>query len=334
MSEDYLARQPMATWNTARGVWETDRGSLLCEHLEPFSEVWPTSGIMKSNGQVFELQTPVHRMDDSEFSSSPRRSIPTPTVSDYKWDGSHQRSCTIESPYRGLSLGTWSQRAAEGNLDMELLRTLVASEAEGGAMHPDDVKAGNHSLKLGWQILGHFDHIKPRADRDLPTPTTRDYKDGAIEPAAHRPEDKDTLVRALAHLEKENLLPTPNTMEHREIKSKEKIAELKERSPGGYRNLREEVVNEAQNWGQYEPAIRRWEGVMGRPAPSPTEPTGKDGSHRLSAKFTEWMMGVPEGHITSDEIGLSRADALKACGNGVVPQQALLALQYLLREES
>ena len=39
-------------------------------------------------------------------------------------------------------------------------------------------------------------------------------------------------------------LPTPNTMEHREIKSPEQIAELKERSPGGYRNLREVVVNE------------------------------------------------------------------------------------------
>ena len=130
------------------------------------------------------------------------------------------------------------------------------------------------------------------------------------------------------------MLPTPNTMEHREIKTKEQIAALKERSPGGYRNLREEVVNESQNWGQYEPAIRRWELATGRPAPAPTEPTGKNGSHQLSPKFTEWMMGLEEGHITSPEIGLSRNDALKACGNGVVPQQALLALQYLLREES
>lgn len=39
-------------------------------------------------------------------------------------------------------------------------------------------------------------------------------------------------------------LPTPNTMEHREIKSLEQIAELKERSPGGYRNLRKVVINE------------------------------------------------------------------------------------------
>ena len=39
-------------------------------------------------------------------------------------------------------------------------------------------------------------------------------------------------------------LPTPNTMEHREIKTPEQIAELKTKSPGGYRNLREVIVNE------------------------------------------------------------------------------------------
>ncbi len=86
------------------------------------------------------------------------------------------------------------------------------------------------------------------------------------------------------------------------------------------------------DWGQYEAAIRRWETVTGREAPKPTEPTGRDGQQQLSAKFTEWMMGLPEGWITAPEIGLIRNDALKACGNGVVPQQAVLALRYLLRK--
>lgn len=81
-------------------------------------------------------------------------------------------------------------------------------------------------------------------------------------------------------------------------------------------------------WGKFEPAIRRWEAILGRPAPEPTKPDGRDGAHRLSPDFTEWMMGVPEGWITGADI--SRNDALKACGNGVVPQQALLALTYLL----
>lgn len=39
-------------------------------------------------------------------------------------------------------------------------------------------------------------------------------------------------------------------------------------------------------------------------------------------------MGLPEGWIT--DVGLSRNEELKACGNGVVPQQAELALRILL----
>jgi len=82
------------------------------------------------------------------------------------------------------------------------------------------------------------------------------------------------------------------------------------------------------SWGKFEPAIRRWEQVLGRPAPAPTKPDGKDGAHRLSSKFTEWMMGLPDGWVT--DCGLSRNEELKACGNGVVPQQAELALRMLL----
>jgi DNA (cytosine-5)-methyltransferase 1 len=40
------------------------------------------------------------------------------------------------------------------------------------------------------------------------------------------------------------------------------------------------------------------------------------------------MMGLPEGWLT--DIGLSRNNELKACGNGVVPQQAALALRQML----
>jgi hypothetical protein len=43
------------------------------------------------------------------------------------------------------------------------------------------------------------------------------------------------------------------------------------------------------------------------------------------------MMGLPAGWITADDLGLKRNDQLKACGNGVVPQQAELALRILLQ---
>ena len=82
------------------------------------------------------------------------------------------------------------------------------------------------------------------------------------------------------------------------------------------------------DWGKFAPAIERWEQLTGRAAPAPTKPDGKDDAHRLSSEFTEWMMGLPAGWITG--VGLSRNEELKACGNGVVPQQAELALRMLL----
>ncbi len=76
----------------------------------------------------------------------------------------------------------------------------------------------------------------------------------------------------------------------------------------------------------YWPAIQRWGQMLGRPAPAPTLPNGKDGNHRLSARLTEWMMGQADGWITAPEIGLTRNEQLRVAGNGVVTQQAVLAL--------
>ncbi|MFH8894514.1 DNA cytosine methyltransferase [Streptomyces sp. NPDC017949] len=78
------------------------------------------------------------------------------------------------------------------------------------------------------------------------------------------------------------------------------------------------------DWGRFAPAIRRWETVLGRPAPRPTDPLG-----RLSPLLVEWLMGLPEGHVT-DVPGLTRTAQLKALGNGVVPQQATAALRALM----
>ena len=41
------------------------------------------------------------------------------------------------------------------------------------------------------------------------------------------------------------------------------------------------------------------------------------------------MMGLPDGHVT-DTPGVSREAAVRLLGNGVVPQQAHLALRLLL----
>lgn len=84
-------------------------------------------------------------------------------------------------------------------------------------------------------------------------------------------------------------------------------------------------------WGDYAPAIARWEHATGRPAPVPTEP-GKNGNPRLSPKFVEWLMGLPAGHVTDPAIGLTRNEALKCLGNGVVPTQAAAATRAFIHD--
>ena len=85
--------------------------------------------------------------------------------------------------------------------------------------------------------------------------------------------------------------------------------------------------NTVQDWGIYTAAIRRGETFIGRPAPDPTEPD-TNGKPRLSRRFDEWLMGLPEGWVT--DCGIPYGAQLKALGNGVVPQQAALALRMLL----
>ncbi len=83
---------------------------------------------------------------------------------------------------------------------------------------------------------------------------------------------------------------------------------------------------DALAWGDYEPAIRRWEQVLGHPAPPPAEP-GPGGRTRLSAAFAEWLMGIP--HLVTGVPGLPRTAQLRIIGNGVVPSQAAAALRLL-----
>jgi DNA (cytosine-5)-methyltransferase 1 len=81
-------------------------------------------------------------------------------------------------------------------------------------------------------------------------------------------------------------------------------------------------------WGPYEAAIRRHERMLGCPAPPPAE-TGPSRQPRLTAAFTEWLMGIP-GWVTGIE-GIPRTAQLRILGNGVVPQQAACALRLLLQ---
>jgi DNA (cytosine-5)-methyltransferase 1 len=81
------------------------------------------------------------------------------------------------------------------------------------------------------------------------------------------------------------------------------------------------------NWSVYEAAIRRWEAVLDRPTPHPTQP-GNHGRPVLAPAFVEHLMGLAEGWVT--DLPLPRTAQLRALGNGVVPQQAAHAVALLL----
>jgi DNA (cytosine-5)-methyltransferase 1 len=264
----------------------------------------------------------------------------------------------------GASLGVAVRLQKQG---LELLRSPKASEGQGGALGEAEALKRGNTVGVRDQVMdlvaGQGLKVSRVSDNGLmPTPMSRDYKgdvspherNGIIQvdsveraifhsgqvkligtPRANAANSSSKQVKAGApkgRLEDQVLLPTPNTMEHLPDRTGEARERQLHRGSSASRrassgNLREDIL-EVTTWGKFEPAIKRWEQVLGRPAPAPTKPDGKDDAHRLSSKFTEWMMGLPDGWIT--DCGLSRNEELKAAGNGVVPQQAELALRILL----
>ena len=67
--------RPIARWNPARDVWETETTGLFCEHSDVFSETWPSSGTTRT-GTACELPTWERRTGGSASSSSPLLQTP------------------------------------------------------------------------------------------------------------------------------------------------------------------------------------------------------------------------------------------------------------------
>lgn len=143
----------------------------------------------------------------------------------------------------------------------------------------------------------------------LPTVTTQDTDSPCESQLRRNTIPLNTLVR---------LLPTPDV--RCDIRKTEKF--------GNNGNNFYDIIAD-RRFGTYAPAIRRQERAFGRPAPDPTEPNPRTGKPQLSARFTEWMMGLEPGWIT-EVPGITRAEAIRMCGNGVIPQQATVALTHLL----
>lgn len=162
---------------------------------------------------------------------------------------------------------------------------------------------------------GRHGHAESRPGRPdltlLPTPTSSDTN-GA---SAHGTGGPDLRTAV-------SLLPTPSVADV--------TGGRKSRSGDRSGELLLNGIASVNQWGDYAPAIARWESVLGRPAPAPTEPNAK-GGHRLSPRFVEFLMGVPEGWVC-DVPGITRNQALKALGNGIVPQQCAAAFRAYLTD--
>lgn len=80
--------------------------------------------------------------------------------------------------------------------------------------------------------------------------------------------------------------------------------------------------------GKYQPAVDRWAGIIGTNYPDPVVYDGQDNGPRLNVDFVAWMMGLPQDFLNVE--GISRKDKMMMCGNGVVAQQAEVAIKELL----
>lgn len=277
--------------------------------------------------------------------------LPTPVAAD--GNGHMQRpDADVGNNGRSVSLGDVVSRLPE--CEGPLFRTPNVSDGNGGGSHP--ATRGGHQLKLSDQVIGLVSD-----GALLPTPQTvnrssrramlgisdpegnrrhwtgpgleqvLEMLDGSLPreflskdeiPGSYRNDLLDPMMNYVLPIqtEKETLLPTPKSHQRGDCPSEHRrenpdLAAATYHFPAG-------------RWGKYGPAVERWEKLT-RPAPNPTEPN-KNGNPRLTARFSEWLMGWPEGWVTDPEIGIARTGQLRLIGNGVVPQQAATALAILI----
>ena len=222
---------------------------------------------------------------------------------------------TPTTTQRGTDANLDTREGARANLHNEVAKLLptpaasVANDGEG----PDTWLARRERVKLTAQNGNGMGMPLTIAVQLLPTPTTTQRGTDA---------NLDTREGARANLHNEvaKLLPTPSVADSlggHERRGGKRGDEL----------LLKGLAKDANRWSEYAAAIARHEQAFGRPAPDPTEP-GPKGNPRLSARFVEWMMALPAGWVTDCDV--TRNQALKALGNGVVPPQAAAALRLML----
>lgn len=149
--------EPTATWNHARGVWETEQLNLLCGHSEPYLETFMSAGSMR-NGAVFARPTSAPPTGANASSSSPDFATPT------AWLG-RRPAHSVGDPT------IWSDPQRSNDLSDQvaaMFPTPLGSDREKGGPNQ---RGGSGDLRLSSVAAALH------AGALLPTPTSRDHKD-------------------------------------------------------------------------------------------------------------------------------------------------------------
>lgn len=235
----------------------------------------------------------------------------------------------LPTPRASSSNGTSEAEVAAGNpyrrleTEVELLPTPNAYDgSKGGSQHPAKRREGGHQPSVA-DVVEHL----------LPTPCASPSGNTPEEhlrkkPGRERVTDLSILAENDLFATGGKLLPTPRASDGSKGGPNQRGSKGDLTVSSAVHLLPTPKAGDA-DFGRYTPAIERWEAVMDRPSPAPTETTDK-GKHRLSAAFVEWLMGLDDEWVTDPNLGLSRASQLRALGNGVVPQQAVYAITWLI----
>lgn len=208
------------------------------------------------------------------------------------------------TPGRGETLGRRNGVELASAI-AELLPTPRAGDGRNGMTHRND--RGEPGGIAAMSLL-------------LPTPVTTDARGARNATSGRRAGSEHHGGTTLGDLVFDGtLLPTPRATDGTNGGPSQR---------GSSGDLAMGAAVQPQSYGRFAWAVERWVGAFGSPPPAPTETgmPGQRGGTRMAAPFPEWMMGLRAGYVTDV---LPRNDALRAIGNGVMPQQGYYAINVL-----
>lgn len=326
-------------------VWENVQGALSARAYSPVeSEPWMlgtrTNGpLVRSAGRVvgdlaslgYDCRWAVVRASDAGAPHQRARLFIVGYPDGQPWD--MRRPTTPRQTPSGRP-----QREPTGPGDSTLMPTPTASDHKAGR-HQDGT---GHSLTQAVQLLptpvaqpsgnSPHEHLRKKPGRERVTDLAIIVENGLLPTGGllPTPQEVNAAYSGAGYGPTLNevataLLPTPKAAD-----GVMGLPRTSGRPPEKSTHLATRL--EYTDYGDYAPAIARWEQVTGRAAPPPTNPPRREGGKpQLSARFVEWLMGLPDGHVTGPDLNLSREQQLRMLGNGVVPQQAALAVSSLLQ---